>query len=60
MDCNNRKGNRTPREAGMTLVRRPQQPRFIPYLSFAAMRRALCNDVWRDYLEPFAPHLVPD
>ena len=60
MDCNNRKGNRLPREVGMTLLRRPQRPRFIPYLSFATMRRALCNEVWRDYLEPFAPHLVPD
>ncbi len=58
-DCNNRKGNRTPREAGMSLLRRPQRPHFIPYLSFSVMRQALANEVWRDYLEPFAPHLVP-
>jgi len=60
IDCNNRKGNRTPREAGMGLRRRPKQPRFIPYLSFSTMRQALSNEVWRDYLEPFAPHLVPE
>ena len=58
--CNNRKRNRTPREAGTSLIRRPTRPRLIPYLSFATMRQALANDVWRDYLEPFAPHLVPD
>jgi len=44
----------------MSLVQQPQQPRFIPYLSFSVMRQALGNEVWRDYLEPFAPHLVPD
>ena len=60
MDCNNRKGNRTPRETGLSLLQRPQQPRFIPYLSFSVMRQALGNEVWRDYLEPFAPHLVPE
>ena len=60
MACNNRKRNRTPREAGMALIRPPARPPFIPYLSFATMRQALRNEVWRDYLEPFAPHLVPD
>jgi len=59
-DCNNRKGNRTPREAGLSLLQLPQQPHFIPYLSFSVMRQALGNEVWRDYLEPFAPHLIPE
>lgn len=57
-DCNNRKGDRTPREAGLTLLRVPQRPRFVPYLSFATFRWALNNEVWRGYLEPFAPHLI--
>lgn len=60
VDCNVRKGNRTARQAEMKLLKDPQRPRFIPYLSFATMRRALTNEVWRDYLEPFAPHLAPD
>lgn len=60
IECNNRKGNRTPREVGMTLLRTPQRPRFIPYLSFSAFRRALRNETWRTYLEPFAPHLLPE
>ncbi len=58
--CNNRKRNRTPQEAGMSLIRRPQQPRFLPYLNFATMRQALQDEVWRDYLEPFAPHLIAE
>lgn len=60
IECNNRKGNRTPREVGLTLLRTPQRPRFIPYLSFSTFRRALQNATWRPYLEPFAPHLVPE
>src|SRR6516164_1584288 len=28
--CNSRKANRTPREAQMTLLRRPAKPRFLP------------------------------
>jgi len=31
-DCNHRKGNRTPREAGMTLLSKPFQPNHIIYL----------------------------
>lgn len=56
--CNNRKGNRTPREASMRLLRAPRKPRFIPYLSFPTFSAALRSDVWRDYLEPFAPQLL--
>ncbi len=56
--CNNKKGNRAPREVGMKLLKRPRRPRFIPYLSFATFRAALRNEAWRDYLEPFAPQLL--
>jgi len=56
--CNNKKANRTPREANMELVSGPQRPRFIPYLSYATFTTAARNPCWRDYLEPFAPHLV--
>lgn len=58
--CNNKKGSRTPREAGMKLFSRPRRPRFIPYLNFATFRAALRNEAWRDYLEPFAPQLLDD
>lgn len=32
IECNSRKGNRTPREAGMRLVRKPKKPRWRPFL----------------------------
>ncbi|MEI6500356.1 MAG: HNH endonuclease [Armatimonadota bacterium] len=56
--CNNKKADKTPREADMTLLRKPRRPRFIPYLSFATFTAAAKNPGWRDYLEPFAPHLL--
>ncbi len=56
--CNNKKSNRTPREAGMTLIKLPKRPKFIPYLSYATFTAALKQHAWRDYLEPFAPHLL--
>lgn len=56
--CNLKKGNRTPQQAGMKLLRKPQRPRFIPYLSYSTFRAALQNRQWRDYLEPFAPQLL--
>jgi len=56
--CNNRKGDKTLKEANMTLLRKPRRPRFIPYLSYATFKAAVKNPQWRDYLEPFAPHLV--
>ncbi len=59
-ECNNKKGNRTPQEAGMGLLSVPKRPRFIPYLGYATFRSALKNRVWRDYLEPFAPHLITE
>ncbi len=57
-ECNHKKGNRTPQQAGMKLLRKPQKPRFIPYLSYSTFRAALRNRQWRDYLEPFAPQLL--
>lgn len=58
MKCNNKKGSKTPREANMMLLRKPRRPRFIPYLSFATFTAAAKNPHWKEYLEPFAPHLI--
>jgi 5-methylcytosine-specific restriction endonuclease McrA len=30
--CNTKKGNRTPQEAGMRLIRKPKKPRWRPFL----------------------------
>lgn len=45
--CNNRKGSRTPEEAGMTLARRPFRPSHVMY-----MRDFLgaTEDAWKPYL----------
>jgi len=58
--CNNKKGNRTPEEAGMDLMRRPFRPKFIPYISYTKFLSAASNPTWRPYLAPYAdlPPLV--
>jgi len=46
MPCNNRKGNRTPLEAGMALLRQPRQ------ITFHATHRLIAGDnrTWEKYL----------
>jgi len=46
MPCNNRKGNRTPQEAGMALLRQPRQ------ITFHATHRLIAGDnrTWEKYL----------
>lgn len=53
--CNNTKGDRTPTQAGMKLLRHPRRPRFVPHISFSAFARAVHVAEWQQYLEPFAP-----
>jgi 5-methylcytosine-specific restriction endonuclease McrA len=55
--CNNNKGNRTPKEAGLTLTREPHRPRYVPYISFSKFVTAFRNERWIDYLAPFAQGL---
>lgn len=48
-ECNARKGNRTPREARMTLRSKPVRPNWLPLFN---MRLRLVQDIpdeWRDY-----------
>lgn len=47
--CNSKKANRTPREAGMTLLTEPQQPKAVTNLQFTLPRRSI-PETWRDYL----------
>ena len=61
--CNNQKGNRTPEEARMHLVRKPFRPKFIPYISYTKFLAAASNPAWRPYLAPYAdlpPLVVPE
>jgi len=47
--CNNKKANKTPAQAGMTLMRKPKQLRFVPYVTVEAE----LAEIWGRYL----PHL---
>jgi len=49
MTCNVRKGGRTPREAGMQMVREPKQPRFSPVISLHAGNEKYRS--WKQFLD---------
>ena len=46
--CNDRKGSRTPAEAGMTLLRQPSKPKSLP-LPPVIRPGSIVPEVWRDY-----------
>jgi len=48
-DCNRKKANRTPEQAGMRLLKTPVQPTASPVL-VVAVSSASVPDAWRDYL----------
>jgi 5-methylcytosine-specific restriction endonuclease McrA len=57
--CNNRKGGRTPEEAGMKLIRKPFRPRFVPYMNYAKFVAAYRQHrEWWPYLAPYAKGLL--
>jgi 5-methylcytosine-specific restriction endonuclease McrA len=45
--CNRRKGNRTPDEAGMPLLRQPRRPR---YIALTLLEGASAPHVWNKYM----------
>jgi len=47
-DCNAKKDNRTPQEAGMKLCSKPYQPDWVPI--FTVRTRGPVPDQWRSYL----------
>jgi 5-methylcytosine-specific restriction endonuclease McrA len=49
VDCNRRKGGRTPAEAGMKLIRKPVKPTWVPALRITIGFREVPQS-WRDYL----------
>jgi 5-methylcytosine-specific restriction endonuclease McrA len=49
MDCNARKGNRTPAQAGMRLRQQPYQPRWVPSVMIRVSTSSM-PDAWSDYL----------
>ncbi len=49
VDCNRKKGGRTPEEAGMSLIKPPSQPRWTPALKITIGFREIPSS-WKDYL----------
>lgn len=48
-DCNSKKANRTPAQAGMKLLKTPVQPTAMPALVVTVSRESV-PDAWRDWL----------
>ena len=49
MECNRRKGGKIPHEAGMTLLRRPAKPEWLPILRITINIKQ-APESWFDYL----------
>ncbi|MBW1669694.1 MAG: HNH endonuclease [Deltaproteobacteria bacterium] len=49
VECNRKKGGRTPSEAGMKLVRHPARPSWVPAIRITIGFRKV-PETWRDYL----------
>jgi 5-methylcytosine-specific restriction endonuclease McrA len=49
VDCNVRKGGRTPRQANMTLIRKPEKPRRSPVLNMKLTQRKYQS--WQSFLD---------
>ena len=47
--CNGRKANRTPKQAGMTLLQKPYKPNKLNQVEFELSKRSI-PEAWRDYL----------
>jgi len=48
--CNSRKGNRTPAEAHMRILRKPKKPAWRPFLH--VNHRTKADESWRHFLDP--------
>lgn len=49
LDCNRRKGSRTPEEARMRLVRKPKKPKWRPFIEIQFVKTA--DHSWRHFLD---------
>jgi 5-methylcytosine-specific restriction endonuclease McrA len=50
IDCNRRKGGRTPEQAGMRLLRPPRRPEKLPGVLTITIGLHSAPDAWRDFL----------
>ena len=51
--CNDRKGSRTPEQAGMTLLRQPKKPASLPVVPPIRLDEGDLPDVWQPYCDGF-------
>ncbi|MCS7310244.1 MAG: HNH endonuclease [Armatimonadota bacterium] len=56
--CNLKKGDKPLHQTGMTLLRQPRRPRYVPYISLSKYIEGTKNEVWRLYL-PFFSDVAP-
>jgi 5-methylcytosine-specific restriction endonuclease McrA len=56
--CNLKKGDRTPHQAQMKLLRRPKRPHFVPYLSLPMYLKARSREEWQLYLPIFEEFVI--
>jgi 5-methylcytosine-specific restriction endonuclease McrA len=52
--CNLKKGDKPLHQTGMTLLRQPRRPRYVPYISLSKYIEGAKNEVWRNYLPLFS------
>lgn len=50
VECNRRKGGRTPEQAGMRLMRPPKRPEHLPGVITVTIGLQSAPDAWRDFL----------
>jgi len=48
--CNEKKGNRTPEQAGMTLLKRPIKPNWLPVVAFRVDNASSIPEAWANWL----------
>ena len=53
-DCNSKKRDRTPEEAGMKLIKRPERPKWLPSVTIRLSRQPVPGK-WNDYLYWHSP-----
>jgi 5-methylcytosine-specific restriction endonuclease McrA len=58
--CNDRKGSRTPEEAGMTLRRKPFKPSSLPVTPVLRVTRSEMPEVWLPYCDRLGPEGVTE
>jgi 5-methylcytosine-specific restriction endonuclease McrA len=49
VDCNSRKSNRTPAEAGMRLLKLPKKPHYLPTFMVKTIKPSEIPEEWRPY-----------